>query len=238
VARSCIHCHQVGEALREHYHDQGQPVPESIVFPYPHPKSLGLIMDPREMATVKRVDAESPAERSGFRAGDVLLSISGQPLLSIADMQWVLHHAPDSADLPVRVNRDGNELLLQLKLEPGWRRRDNISWRATSWALRRMTTGGMLLDELPPELRQAAGLAPGAMGLVVKHLGQYGEHALAKRSGFQQGDIIVKVDGRTDLPRESDLMAYLLEVKPIGQQVPFVVLRGDQQLELQLRMQK
>jgi hypothetical protein len=33
-------------------------------------------------------------------------------------------------------------------------------------------------------------------------------------------------------------MAYLLENKTSGQEVPFVVLRGDQRLELQLRMQK
>jgi S1-C subfamily serine protease len=238
VAQSCIHCHQVGEVLREHYRSNGQAVPERLLFPYPHPKSLGLIMDPHEMATVKSVQTDSPAERDGFLAGDVLLTMANQPLISIADMQWVLHHAPDQAEIPLRILRAGKEISTKLTLEPGWRRRDNLSWRATSWALRRMTTGGLLLEELSAEQRQQAGLPADTMGLFVKHVGQYGAHALAKQTGFQQGDIIVAVDGRQNLMRESDLVAHLMETKAIGDEVPFVVQRKDGRHELKLRMQE
>ena len=93
VVQSCIHCHQVGDAVRNHLWKQG-PLPEDVLFPYPHPKALGLILDPREKATVLRVDPGSPAEAAGFKAGDVLRSMNGQSLLSIADVQWVLHRTP------------------------------------------------------------------------------------------------------------------------------------------------
>ena len=41
---------------------------------------------------------------------------------------------------------------------PEWRQVDDISWRVSSWGLRRMTTGGMLLEQATAEQRQAAGV--------------------------------------------------------------------------------
>jgi hypothetical protein len=35
VARSCIHCHNVGEEQRNVYREAGQPIPERLLFPYP-----------------------------------------------------------------------------------------------------------------------------------------------------------------------------------------------------------
>ncbi|MGB1816361.1 MAG: thioredoxin family protein, partial [Rubripirellula sp.] len=55
VAKSCIHCHQIGDAQRSYYWNSGKRIPESIVFPYPHPKTLGLILDPKQKATVESV---------------------------------------------------------------------------------------------------------------------------------------------------------------------------------------
>src|SRR3569623_1986362 len=94
VVGSCIHCHQVGEALRLVYRERNEPIPDKILFPYPLPAVLGLVMDPKEMATVLEVAGRSSAEKDGFRTGDRIASLQGQPLLSIADMQWELHNAP------------------------------------------------------------------------------------------------------------------------------------------------
>ena len=216
---------------------KGNRFPNKSSSPTLIPKRSGLIMDPQEMATVKRVEVGSPAERDGFQAGDVLLSINDQPLISIADIQWVLHNAPDEGRLDVRLSRSGQEQQLTWKLDRGWRRRDDISWRATSWALRRMTTGGLLLETLTDKQRAERGLADDSMALAVKHVGEYGPHALAKHVGFQQGDTIVAVDGRHDLMRESDLLAYLMQTKKVDDNVSFVVLRDGQRQELWLRMQ-
>jgi hypothetical protein len=147
----------------------------------------------------------------------------------------VLHHAPADGKLAAVVRREGRNLDRQLTLDKGWRQRDNISWRATSWALRRMTTGGLLLEDLPEESRRKAGLAD-MLALRVRHVGQYGPHALAKQAGFRVDDIIVSVASRTDAMRETDLFAFLVQ-KRIGDQVPFTVLRDGKRQELTLRMQ-
>jgi S1-C subfamily serine protease len=194
-------------------------------------------MDPRTKGTVRRVLADSPADRDGFQAADEIVSLSGQPLLSLADVQWVLHNAPAEGKLAAEVRRDGRTIPLELTLAEGWRSRDNLSWRATSWSLRRMTTGGLLLEELPKDARTSAGLPGDSMALRVRHVGQYGPHALAKRAGFQQGDIIVSVADRQGAMRETDLFAWLVN-QPIGKQIPVTVLRDGKQIELTLTTQE
>ena len=237
VAASCIHCHQVGESLHAMLRDQGEPIPAKALFPYPHPKLLGLVMDPQRLAVVARVEPDSPAEKDGFRAGDEIVSLAGQPMLSLADMQWALHNAADETELAASVRRDGRSNELALTLAAGWRTRGDISWRATSWALRRMTTGGLRLEDLPPARRAELKLDDSRLALLVGHVGEYDEHAHAKRQGFLKGDVIVAIAGQSQRMRESDVFALLVN-KPIGEKIPVTVLRGSDQIELRLAMQK
>jgi hypothetical protein len=238
VVASCIHCHQIGDAQRQVYRDRREPLPAKLLFPYPHPKAIGLILDPKEKASVRRVEEDSPAARAGLLPGDEIVSLEGQSLLSLADVQWVLHNAADEASLKTQVRRDGKTLLLTLKLPQGWRRRDTISWRVSSWALRRMATGGMVLEELSKEERKTAGLPETGMALRVRYVGQSGAHAAGKRAGFQQGDVLVSFDGKTDLMRETDLLAYAVNAHKPGAKVAAIVQRGKERIELTLPMQE
>lgn len=67
-----------------------------------------LVMDPYTRGTIKDVTPGSAAEIAGLCAGDELTSMGGQPLISIADIQWVLHQFPtDGGGLKVFARRDG-----------------------------------------------------------------------------------------------------------------------------------
>jgi hypothetical protein len=239
VVKSCIHCHQVGESMRLFARTGAAAgsYSEQVLFPYPHPKILGLILDPSTMATVRRVEPGSPAERGGFRAGDDIVSLNGQPILSFADVQWVLHHAGSSGTLHATLRRNGNKAPASLTLEPGWKQKGDLSWRATSWDLRRMVSGGLLLEPATPDERRQAGAADGAMALRVQYVGQYGQHAAGKQAGFQTRDIIVKIDGHTDLKTETDAFAYLMRAKRAGDRVVFHVVRSGKPVEMVLPMQ-
>jgi hypothetical protein len=237
VVKSCIHCHQVGEAFRLFYRSKNEPIPDSILYPYPLPNLLGLTLDPDEKARVLEVAAGSSAAKDGFQAGDEIVSLEGQPLLSIADVQWVLHHAANSGRLQAEVRRGERKLLLPVTLEPSWRRRGDISWRATSWDLRRMTTGGLLLESLSADDRRAAGLADDVLALRVKHVGQYGEHAAAKHAGFQKGDILVELNGKTAPLTESEWMTLLINTQRPGDRVSVTVLRDAKRVTLALPIQ-
>lgn len=234
VARSCIHCHMVRDAERRMIREQEKFLSDERLFPYPMPNAVGLVLDPKEKATVAAVEKNSSAEKDGFKSGDEILLLEGQPLLSIADVQWVLHTTPEPAKLKAVVRRGQKNTNLTLTLEKGWRHHAQISWRPTSWDLRRMAFGGMKLDELSAEERKAEKIPAGRLALEAKHVGEFGEHAVAKKAGFKKGDVIIAFDGRTDAMTESDLFAYVLQTKPPGSSLPVTVQRGEEKVNLNL----
>lgn len=226
VVKSCIHCHQIGDAQREYYWHAKKPIPEKILWPYPHPKMLGLTMDPNAMATVKEVAKSSAADHAGIQGGDQIKSLAGQPILSIADIQWVLHGVDPSGDeIPVMISRSGSPINTKLVFEKDWRRAGDLSWRVTTWGLRRIGAGGMILE-------------PADGGLRVKGAGKYGAHGLARRTGFREGDLITSFDGRTDMKTEQDLLTYVVTSKKPGDKVQVSVRRDAKELRFILPIQK
>ncbi len=227
VARSCVHCHQVREAERRVDRDAGRPLPDVALFPYPDPDVLGLKLDPTAMAKVRKVAPGSIAERAGLRAGDEITTLAGQPLIAIADLQWVLHNTPATAELDVELVAQGAKRRATLVLDEGWRRGD-ISWRPTSWDLRRMSLGGMRLDDLTDEERAERKLGKEVMALKVRHVGQFGEHQGAKNAGVLKDDVIISFDGLSTRLTESDIFAHATQKKAPGDQVTITVVRGDE----------
>lgn len=235
VVQSCIHCHQIGDAQKAYYRQKDGSIPEQVLFPYPHPKAIGLILDPKERATVLKVESGSLAEKAGFKAGDVIEAMNGQPLLSMADVQWVFHHVPASGG-PVKatVNRGGKKTDVALNLPAGWRQKDDIAWRVSSWELRRFAFGGMFPKKLPDEQRAELKIPPTGMALKIEHVGQYAPHDRAKQAGVKVGDVLVSFDGRNDFARETDLLAYAInQVKP-GASVPAEFIRDGERVKLTL----
>jgi S1-C subfamily serine protease len=75
------------------------------------------------------------------------------------------------------------------------------------------------------------------MALRVQHVGEFGDHAVAKRAGFLQGDIIVAFDGRDDLLTESRVIAYAVQQKRPGNEVAVTVVRDGERKTLRLTLQ-
>jgi len=235
VVQSCIHCHQIGDAQRQFHLERSGKLPEEVLFPYPHPKAIGLILDPKERAKVSRVEPGSPAEKAGFAKGDEILSLSRQPLLSLADVQWVLQHvSPSGGSVKTVVSRDGKMLEVTLDLPAGWRRKDDIAWRASSWELRRVALGGMYLKPLNAEQRADRNAPAGGMALRVEHTGQFAPHDGAKKAGVKKEDVLVRFDGRSDFLRETDLLAYALEKIEPGGMVEAEFLRDVEGVKVSL----
>jgi serine protease Do len=237
VVRSCIHCHQIGDARREYYRSRKESIPETLLFPFPHPKSIGLILDPKERAKVLEVKAGSIAAQAGFQDGDSIETMSGQPLLSIADVQWVLETiSPEGAAVTVTVKREAKTEMLVLNLPKGWRRAGDISWRSSAWGLRRMSTGGILFEDVSDEDR--AKLKLEGFALRAKHVGEYGPHAAAKNAGFRKGDIVTSWDGSRAFRSESEILVYGVTAKKPGDRIAVELLRDGKTLKLQLPMQE
>jgi serine protease Do len=237
VVQSCVHCHQIGDAFRLSYRDKNQSIPTELIYPWPAPETIGLTLAEDHPARIEAVVAGSIAAKAGFQKGDELVSIAGQPLISIADASWALHRAPMSGPLAAVVKRGRSEKSLKLDLPANWRSKSDIARRVGTWPMRGMATGGMVLEDLADEERSRRGLDKGQLALFVKGLGQYGKHAAAKNAGFQKDDVIVAIAGLSTRHTEGELIGHLLQKQHPGEKVKATVLRGNQRVELALPMQ-
>lgn len=237
VVQSCVHCHQIGDAIRTSYREQNKPMPAQWIFPWPAPETIGLTLAPDQTAQVESVAPGSVAAKAGLKSGDEIVSLAGQPLISIADVSWALHSAPESGAFMAVVKRDGARKSLDLALPANWRSKADISHRASGWSMRGMATGGLVLEDLAEEERTRRTVAKDKMALFVKNVGQYGKNAAAKNAGFLKEDVIVEIDGRSDHITEGELIGHLLQKHQPGEKVKAVVLRGEQRVDLTLPMQ-
>ena len=237
VVASCVHCHQVGDAFRQLHRQRQEALPVERIYPWPAPETLGLALSADDPARVESVVAGSAAAAAGLRSGDRVELFGGQPPLSVADFSWVLHHAPAGGSVAVRVIRDGHASDLSLTLAAGWRYGTDISRRAGTWGLRAMALGGLQLVDLTDDERAARGLPKDTLALRALHVGEYGEHAAAKKAGFRKDDVLVEIDGRTERLSESAWIGRILQQRRPGESLPATVLRGGERIVLTLPVQ-
>jgi len=223
----CIHCHMIREAELWTLRAAREPIPEALLWAYPMPDAVGLSLDLQERATVKSVAPGSPAEKGGFRAGDSIRKLEGQPILSVADVQWVLHNAQAPCTVHAEVDRDGKAAAASLPLAEGWRRSEDFTWRVQIWGMRHKLLGMQPLEALSADDRQRLGAPAEGLALRIKGFPPnfVKERNLEAAQKFQKDDVIVSIDGRKDLPGESGVIAYVFQKKP-GESVEFGVLRG------------
>jgi serine protease Do len=237
TAKSCLHCHQIRDAQRDLVRQGDQQWTDQVLYPYPTPDVIGLKLDPQSRATIAEVSADSPAARADLQKGDQIYMLAGQAILSAADIQWVLHHAGASAELIVLRRRGDTITQTTLKLPAGWRENSDISWRTTTWNLRRIALGGMFLESLSDEEREQLGLPDDQLALRAKHVGQYGPHALAKQAGLVKGDVIVEFNGNTRPMTETELIAHTVKNTKPGDAVSVKYLRDTQTRQTKIRLQ-
>lgn len=226
---NCLHCHNVEEFERISVWKGGGRVPDRLIWPYPMPSAIGLELDPQAVTRVRTVEAGSPAAHAGLEPGDLLRALDGQPLLSLADVQWVLQNAADEATLPVELERSGESRQATLEFAPGWRQRGDISWRGSAWEQSALL--GMFLDESATPDKLALKLTrfpPGWMK---------GRSPAAERAGLKPGDLIVAVDGRTTPMTVRELLVYVQREKTLGERLRLQVLRDGATRDVSLRLQ-
>jgi serine protease Do len=238
VTKSCLHCHQIQDAARRIVREQHKPISEPLMYPYPLPQTIGFSLDPKTRSKIKSIADGSTADLAGLRTGDEVITLGGQAILSIADVQWVLHHTKSSQNLPVVVNRNGEQVSLTVKLAEGWRRQTDIAWRVSSWGMRRIGTGGAVFQPLTTQERRNGGVNLDGLALRVKHVGQYGAHGAAKRAGVKVGDILISYDSQVDDWAPSQLLGYIGQKTVTGQKVVIRINREGKILNLTLPIQK
>jgi hypothetical protein len=224
--QECIHCHMVREfALRAKW-EEGR-LTEADLWVYPMPEQIGLELDLDDGLLVSGVRENSPAAAAGIESGDELLSLNNQPLVSMADVQWVLHTAPPQVELPATLRRAGRTVQKSISLSGDWKKSD-IGWRASSWYGLRQ---GVKFEPLSPEEKEKRGIDSASLALLVKGLFGKGGPKV-QQAGLRMNDVIVAVNGKSAGMSESDFLAYLRLHHGPRDSVTFTLLRGDDRREL------
>ncbi|MGB0578474.1 MAG: Trx7/PDZ domain-containing (seleno)protein [Limisphaerales bacterium] len=230
VVQSCVHCHQIGDAVRLSYRNQRKAIPPKWIYPYPTLEVLGAELD---VVRVKSVQRGSAAATAGLKQGQQITAVNGQPVVSSADVSWALHNAPDDGALKLSAGRSQ----LTVALKPGWRNQSHIERRVGTWPMRAMASGGMKLEDLSEAERRKRGIAKNKLALFAKRVGRYGKHGAAKRAGFRDNDIIIALAGDTTRLSESEFIGQMITNHKPGAKISTTVLRGNRRLNLKLPIQ-
>ncbi len=217
----CIHCHMVPMHELKSLRQAQQPIHDRQFVPFPMPGGLGFHMDPREVATVQQVRPESVAGQAGMQRGDRILRLAGQPILSTADIQWVLHNAGDEDVLEVEVTRSSGDRsvrkTLDLELATGWRMR-LADWRFINQGLLRQTLG-FNVKVMPPRQARRFGLA-GKLAMFVDRT----TRQLRMDTGLGNRDLIVAIDGKRERMTLGALTAYVFRKKAKGSKLKVTIM--------------
>ncbi|MCC7491143.1 MAG: PDZ domain-containing protein [Fimbriimonadaceae bacterium] len=226
--RACIHCHMIREQQILTQWNAGTLRPADL-YVYPLPETIGLQIDLDDGRRIRGVLPDSPANRAGLEVGDELIALHGQPLTSLADLQWVLHHLPATTTVLAQVRRGLPVLDVPLHLSGNWRQSD-LAWRASSWAGLRH---GLQTTPLTTDERAARGLAADRLALRVRKLFGNAQKVLPA-AGLRENDLIVELGGQTADLDESRFLVLLRTTWGPQDPVKVTVLRGEQRLELTL----
>ncbi len=232
-ASLCLHCHTYWESIQKKVQKKDEPLPAEFLWGYPLPENIGLRIDTADGTRVKSTISGSPAEGAGIQPGDDIEEVSGQPILSLADIQWALWRAPTSTTLQLGVRRGDAKMTVAIPLSGRWKKTD-ISWRESSKKMLPALQGALRgrfgfpsLHELEPEEREKLGIPDGALALRLRTSG-------IARTGLQGGDVVVALDGSSERMSDLQFLMALWEGYPPGAEVPVTILRGGERLTVTL----
>lgn len=219
--RGCIHCHMVLTNELKSLREIEKSIPNRMFFPFPLPDAVGMHMDPREMATVQSVRPNSIAAEAGLLAGDRILRLQGQPILSTADLQWVLHNADDKDSLEAQIERVTEQTTTKsviLNLPEGWRL-GLSDWRFINPGLLRQILG-FNVKEMPKQRAKRLGIG-GKMALLVDRT----TRELRMETGLGNLDLIVAIDGNREPMTIGALTAYVFREKKKGSKLKVTIMQ-------------
>jgi hypothetical protein len=162
--------------------------------------------------TINQIEPNSFYHSSGFRRGDVIVSVHGQRIRSDADFLRFIVSQP-SQRVPVVVLRDGRRETIYFQYR-------DMADRQLGYNNRRYQSDGAYLGVMfDAQVRDAAvvrDVAPGSP---------------AAEAQLMQGDLILALDGRETMSYQ-DAISTVRGMRP-GDRLDIIVERGPQQLQLE-----
>ena len=182
--------------------------------------SLGV--DKAKGALVSSVVHNSPADRAGIKAGDVIVGYNGKEIDNANDLPFLVAGTPVGKTVSLQVLRGEKATMLPVTIE---KMQEEEAVAATS----EKGDLGLTVEQITPELAENLGLDR-PRGVVITAVAP---DSLAEEAGLQPGDIIREIDRKPiqDLSDYKKIMASAVQEKS----VLFLIQRQENTFFLALR---
>lgn len=183
-------------------------------------------MDKPHGALVARVMPDSPAEKAGFKVGDIITSFDGKNVDHSSDLPPLVGVSPVNEKVGVEILRKGK--LKVLRVELGELPQD-VEEEAKSKP-RPSTEGRLKLQVMDLSAEQQDALKIEAGGVIVTQV----QAGPARKAGVRRGDIIVMLDN-VDI-RDAAHFKKIVDALPDNKSVPMLVQRRGGPVFLALKI--
>lgn len=193
----------------------GQPVDGDIAESLGLPRPGGIL--------VSDLHAISPFLAADFRAGDVILSVNGQPVNTPEEMVYRMSVAGLGNAAIISRFRDGksDDVAVDLIAAPNTPPRKTIRIKASD------PLGELEISNVNPAVLAEFGLPLGAAGVVVSDPGPIGA-----RIGLRAGDILREINGET----VENTAQAAREISDARRKMSLIVQRGTQRIQMRFRL--
>ena len=186
-------------------------------------------MDKPLGALVSQVLPGSPAEKAGFKVGDIIIEFNGKSVVSSSTLPPMVGVTEVGSTTPVIVLREGKRLELKTKIEelPS----DEAVQVAESEPKNAQADRlGLTVIDIPADQRKELEIAKG--GVLVTDV----QPGPAMRAGVRGGDVIMKVAGED--VSDARHFAKLVKALPVGKNIAVLVQRGAGPVFMALKIEK
>jgi serine protease Do len=182
-------------------------------------------------ALIAKVYPNSPAEKAGFLAGDIISIFNGNKITRSSGLPPIVGQTPVNSKIPVHVIRSGKKIELTVIIEelPDEKTLSKSKAR-TQKAPAKQNALGIQVADISDEEKQS--LKIHEQGVIIEKISS----SSAKQAGLVKGDIILSVNHKKiTTTSEFDEVSEKLES---GKLVPILIRRKDQHLFIPLRVPK
>jgi len=193
------------------FEDVSQELAEAFELDTPHGALINRVMD------------GSPAQRAGFRLGDIVVRFNGNHIRTSADLPYFVGLVMPDTEVNVDIVRNGRAQTLAMTVGSLGSDTPVLTENPADSASNRL---GLVVATLDDETRMALGIEHGVLVESVT--------GIAGAAGIRRGDVIITLNNSdVDSPEALERIAATL---PLNRALPMLVARGERQSFFTIRL--